>query len=178
MIFTIASIVLGIILLIVWIVYNVRESYYSDWWPSLGLAVLAQFVVMLLFAFVGFIVAEAYPEEHRTTVASYENPLRAIQTGSGVTGSFFLSSGTVEGYRTINYITTKTDEDGESYSYIGSVHASSSRIYEGDTSPRIEVIDTTSFHEKWFPWPLSTERTFKFYVPADSVLENYTISNE
>lgn len=99
--------------------------------------------------------------------------LRAISSSSTVQGSFFLGAGYVDGKRTLNYI---AQEDG--WSRIDRGIASASRIYEDAEKPT--VIEYTHWYSNgWvIPWEFKTGYSWDFHVPAESILEDFTIANE
>lgn len=100
--------------------------------------------------------------------------LRAIGSDSDIEGRFyFLGGGYVNEERVLNYIAEK---DG--YSYLGVAEASRSKIFEDESqSPYVDTYKV-DFSNGWFvPWVVFTHTYYEFHIPADSVVEDYTVLN-
>lgn len=106
-------------------------------------------------------------------VTDETHDLRAISSSSSVQGRFFLGSGYVDGKRTLNYI---AQEDG--YSRLGQGIASASRVYEDTDKPTVTEY-THWYSNGWVvPFDVKTGSAWDFHIPADSILEDFTITNE
>lgn len=147
------------------------------WWWFLedgwAYAFLFSFATAALAFIVGaglLALAALIPGEKRTD-ETFE--LRALATSSTVHGRFFLGSGTVDGKRTLNYI---AKEDG--YSRLGQGVASASRVYEDTERPTVTEY-TFWYSNGWVvPWEVVTGYSWDFHVPAGSILEDFTLTNE
>jgi hypothetical protein len=110
--------------------------------------------------------------------AKYVTPLKALATGSKVTGRFYLGSGSIEGKRTVNYITADGDRN-----YIRQQDASASVVIEDITTGQPHMIALQKCYESpWImPWKMCKDINegiaFEFHVPAGSVLSDYTVDN-
>lgn len=115
------------------------------------------------------------------TQEEYRVPLKALAASQSVEGHFFLGSGSVNGKRTINYITADGNRN-----YLQEADASRSTVIE-DT-PVAAGPHLTAFNQcmnnPWIaPWqmcrPLNAdERSMEFHIPAGSVLSDYTVDNK
>lgn len=143
-------------------------------WDGWGWAFVPALLAAVISALVGgglLALAFLIPGE-KITSETYE--LRAISSSSAVQGKFFLGSGYVNGKRTLNYI---AQEDG--YSRLGQAIAGpSARVYEDSDDPT--VIEYTFWYSNgWVaPWEVETGYAWDFHVPADSILEDFTITND
>lgn len=101
--------------------------------------------------------------------------LRAVNTGSTVTGRFFLGSGQIDGKRTFSYVYKEGD-----WTRVGQVDAAESRVAENATPETAHMVTTTTDYSIWWiaPWVLWTDINHDFHVPADSVIESYEIGAE
>lgn len=97
--------------------------------------------------------------------------LRALNTGSEISGSFFLGSGSVDEERMIFFV-AQTD----SYAYLDERRADRSRVIEHDGAPQMVTVAT--WVDNWIiaPFPIRSRDRFDFYVPPGSVLEQFGVS--
>jgi len=122
------------------------------------------------------VLCSVIPANDKTEDAGTEN-LQALSISSSITGrfsgGFFVSSGYVDGMRTLNFVARQADGGFR----VDAVWAVNSRIYEGNDKPTI----STTFHSYsngWLiPWDVRNNTTYRFDVPKGSVLEGYTVDN-
>lgn len=108
--------------------------------------------------------------------------LRSLGTASETEGRFyFLGGGYIDEQRTLNFITQDEITGGN---YVRSVAADDSVIFEDSSeAPRLETWEssvTKTGDTFWFPFTFpstKTVTTYKFYIPEESILNDYTISN-
>lgn len=114
------------------------------------------------------IIASTGPQVVRSTTQ-----LAALSTGDGITGHFFLGSGTVDSKRVLNYI---ADDDG--LYTLEQVDADKATIRQGDYVPHVDQLATVR-NDWWLaPFPVvGSFGDYAFYIPAGSILESYQIQN-
>jgi hypothetical protein len=167
-------------------------------WILLGIAALIPIVVAIFFfmdegflAGVGFffvsaflaacglglvaLILSAIAAGTGWTDTRYETrDLRALGNSSSIEGRFyFLGGGYIDGKRVLNYI---VQQDG--YSTLEQADANDSRIFEDEQESPYVYSAYSERKNTWLvPWPVLGGEAHDFHIPADSILENYTIDN-
>jgi hypothetical protein len=134
-------------------------------------AIAGTLLLMIAGAIVVGITATLKP-----TIASTA-PLKALATSKSVSGTFFLGSGSINGKRTINYITADGNRN-----YVREADASTAVVIEDSpTSPSIVELKECADNPWVMPWTfcrgIEGVKT-EFHVPAGSVLSDYTVDNK
>lgn len=96
--------------------------------------------------------------------------LRALNTGSEVSGSFFLGSGSIDEERMIFFVA-----DAGGYAYLDERRADRSRIIEHDGTPQMVTVTTWVDNPIIAPFPIKSRDRYDFYVPPGSVLEQFEV---
>lgn len=101
--------------------------------------------------------------------------LKALGNNSALEGrSYFLGGGYIKDKRVLNFISQR---DGGAIR-VEQAEAEDATIFEGspDATVQIKHYDYTN---GWVsPWPLGDAYEYTFRIPADSVLESYTLDNK
>jgi hypothetical protein len=147
---------------------------YLDGGLGMGIFLL---IVYSAVAFGILNLAVVLPASYQESTDSYTKTysLQALDTGSTVTGRFYLGYGTINGSRTLNYIT----KDSKGGYHIEQADAEWSTVYEKSDSTRVKV--STYSNYRWWLAPMrftDFAKTYTFYVPANSILQNYSITNK
>ena len=167
-------IILCILVVAVWVIGALWEE--TEGYGIGGGIVLGFFYAMsaaIIATFVFFICLFNIPANDKTEDGGTES-LQALSTSSSIQGrSFFLSSGYVNGVRTLNFIVHQPDGGFR----VEQADASDSLIYEGTSKPTVSAT-FHSYSNGWvLPWDIRQGTTYRFDVPQGSVLEGYTVDN-
>lgn len=165
MIFWILLALAVVAVVLTYIYWGCDEGWLFAFMPAILAAVVSAVVVGLLM-----LLATLIPGD-RTTSETYD--LRAIGTSSSAEGRFFLGSGQIDGKRTLNYI---AQEDG--WSRVDQAFADDSRVFEDTDEPTVTEYSHLYWNEWVWPVAWKVGESWDFHVPAGSVLEDYTITNE
>jgi hypothetical protein len=170
MIFWIVLAVVGVAVLVAFVLGWRSWSDIYDGFMAAGVTLAIGFFVFVIGAFVlSGIAADTGTDEPRTDTSE----LRALSTGSSVEGAFFLGGGYIDGKRVLNYV---VQHDG--YSTLEQIDAALCRIYEdGDANPRFVVTTTDRYNRLLVPWAVKVRNQYDFHIPANSILESFTIDN-
>lgn len=166
-------VIAGLVTLVVFIIaYFINRGDY-DMWYSIGMATgMAGFFSLLLFGVFGQIYGRGladYPAERYTTLVN-------LSDGAGVSGSFFLGSGTID--TTPVYMYYAQDNKGRYRLY--HVNASQSYVTYTDETPTL-VIHGKEMNDKWysldtgFATPEYADDVYEFRVPRGSIKQNFNL---
>lgn len=160
---------LAIIGVIITFVYNAYEG--------VGFAFLTAFLAAVVGGVAGLIiiaVLSIWFGPSWQPKGSNDHELVALQTDSSLQGrSYFLSGGYINDVRVLNYIT----EDDGAYQ-LAEADASASLIYQDSTDATV-TINEWDMENPWFaPWSFGHTHTYVFHVPAESILSDYTVTND
>jgi hypothetical protein len=143
------------------------------------LSAIGSFFLTGFFSLIGLVLASILISgiaavTGETRELSDTEDLRALGSNSSIEGrSYFLGGGYIEGKRVLNYIVRR---DG--YSTLEQVDADQSRIFEDvSDSPYLETFYFITSNPWVVPWDVWTRYRYDFHIPADSILEGYTIDN-
>lgn len=101
--------------------------------------------------------------------------LKALGNNSALEGrSYFLGGGYVKEKRVLNFITQR---DGGAIR-VEQAEAEDSTIFEGSQDTTVRVLHFDHNNGWVAPWPLGSHTEYTFRIPADSVLESYTLDND
>lgn len=142
----------------------------DDGW---GFAALVSIVAAMLSALVGGGLLALSLLIPGTVVREQTHPLRAIGDSSSIEGRFYLGSGYIGGSRQLNYI-----KQGDGYSMVASAPGESSRVFEGSSGPSVIEYEHVYSNAWVIPWEFRIGWTYDFHVPAGSILEDYSITNQ
>lgn len=149
-------------------------AFLDDLGMGIGFGLLSAFLAAICSAIVGggvLALSLIWIPGEKVTHETF--PLRALATSSTVQGRFFLGSGYVDGKRTLNYV---AQDDG--FARIDQGIGSASRIFEGAEKPTVTEY-TYWYSNGWvIPWEFTTGYSWDFRIPAGSILEDYTITNQ
>lgn len=148
---------------------------WSIWKDILGLCITG--VVLLLLPLIVLLTAYSggmfgIPSE---TVVQENLKLSSVTTPSG---NFYASSNhDSEGGRIINF-TMKKEEDGQEWNEIRSVSGDKTKIFTNKNEEPYYLsekrVNTTFLVVPWVQ-DIKYSDTYKFYIPEDSIIENYEI---
>lgn len=109
-----------------------------------------------------------------TQTGSDRYQLRAVGTGAGMHGEFYLGTGYVNSTEVLNYITQSPAGDVR----VDSAKASDSVVRE-DGGKAVDVQHWRMDGPWWFvPWDFGHRDTYTFHVPAGSVQGGYEVSTK
>lgn len=153
------------------VILTVCFSFWNE--GNFVIAILQGIIALLLVIVPFFILFSVIPPNDKTEVGGTES-LQALSTSSSIQGrSFFLGSGYINGVRTLNFIVHQSDGGFR----VEQANASDSLIYEGTQQPIVSMT-FHSYSNGWvIPWDIRQSTTYRFDVPAGSVLEGYTVDN-
>jgi hypothetical protein len=122
--------------------------------------ILCALLILILISIACSMPAAAVmPKDNCTSV-----PLVALNLGSEIKGTFFLTSGYIGNQEMVRYLY----QDSNGAIRFGKIHAEYVYIYEGDFAPHLEYCFVGSFDENYSP--------HKFYVPPNTVLREFNFS--
>lgn len=131
--------------------------------------------VVVALGVVGIIAgATGKPEVVNTDKA----PLTALNTGTDISGRFFLGTGSINGEPSFTYVFEQEDGGFQ----LSSANAIQSSVYEvDDATPHVEIDNyRLKPNEFWSPmswmFNINYDSIYRFYVPKGSVLQNYQVA--
>ena len=158
--------------------WNLRDGNYvgeSIVYAIMGGGLLGAFGWGLVFLVINGVWGER--DIKNELVADRSIALKALGTDSEVSGrSYYLGGGYVGEQRVLNYITKGTDGSIR----VASAKAWASTIKEdaGPDEARVRIMDWKQSQKWLWPWDGATTTYYEFHIPADSVVESYTIDNK
>lgn len=108
--------------------------------------------------------------EHTEKVG--EAKLAALADNVGPSGSFFLGSGNIDDEASFFYY----EKNGDAYT-LEHVDADNVTIVESSETPRIEFYESVTNNQFWHLGGMG-ERSYKFYIPEGSIMNNFTLDAE
>jgi len=141
------------------------------WGLGTGLlaAVISAFVGALIFIAFCFLPLSA------DLVSDNTYKLKALGNSNAIEGrSYFLGGGYVKDKRVLNFISQR---DGGGIR-VEQAEAEHSTVFEGSQEATVQARHF-DYNNGWVaPWPLGSGTEYTFRIPADSVLESYTLDNK
>lgn len=162
--------IVGVVTIGTWLYYG---SEWGEWLEGVLFAILASIISTIVLGIVFVIIgANTKLEEISSETNSYD--LKSLGNSKDVEGSFsgtvFVSRGYIGEKQVFNYIRS----EGEGV-VLRQQDATSSVIYEGDYTPRVEIT-AYEMGSPWLsPWTSKTY-TAAFYVPEGTVATTYEVT--
>lgn len=166
--FILAAVISLFFAVALWIItYQDSYSWAGRWIGSTFGAILVVAIGMgLLWVLPSYIITVAQGDSGMMRVADSQTPLRALGTGSGGHGSFFLGSGYTEDGPIYTYLY----KDYEGGWAMDSVATESAQVFE--TKNGKAYLERAHYNASSNLWTLfSAPAELRFYVPAGSVQE-------
>lgn len=158
------------------ITFYVVGYFISLWWNYRQWdewAVSLCFLEAFVFAFAGVFVALLLPMNYVTT--TWRTEIVTLKDNNGVSGSFFLGSGVIEGQMRYVYYQKNNDSTYQ----MQQVDYYKARIKYTEGSPCIIITDIRtdeSFYNKWaFDFDDYIKQTYVFEVPKGSIKNAYEL---
>lgn len=150
-----------------------HKDRYSTALGGFGMGMLLSVGVGLIFVLIiGLTSALFKPELEEHSQATYD--LRAINTGSDISGTFYLGAGSIEGYRTLDFIMQYDNGSNR----VAEARADKSLIWEDSKNPTVTIHQLDG--EAWWiaPFPIVSDVEYTFHIPEGSILESTSITNK
>ena len=163
-----------LLVLVVLIAIGVFISEASD---SYGSPFMGAFLALFCGSVAGFIILCLFMFIPANTdlVSDDTYKLKALGNNNAIEGRFyFLGGGYVKDKRVLNYISQR---DGGAI-HVEQSEADDSVIYEGHDEATVQVRHFDHNNGWVAPWPIDSHTEYIFRIPADSVLESYTLDNK
>jgi hypothetical protein len=165
-------IVLAVAGIITGIIMHLKDDYGAG--SAVGfMSFLFGGVAVMVVAMVASLTSAATTVE----TGSERVTLTALSTSNSSTTvtNYFLGSSTVDGVKSLNYITEVEDGDG-TWSSVESAAADDSRIFQDEAGAPYVVITTFVGRSPILvPFSLSDSVTYDFHVPEDSVVSDFSV---
>lgn len=172
-----------VIVIVIGIIYAVREGYFEAFFPTAGITVVLALVSLIIIG------PGAEASATRTTELESTYTLRALVTKDSTESSgsavFFLGFGYAEGgsatVTSISYIQTAAD-GGNTLEKVG---ISDAVIYEdllpGETPYVEEWVEHFETTGAWLPWTVEgvsrfAPTVYRFHIPDGSIYEGYEVN--
>jgi hypothetical protein len=127
----------------------------------------------LIFAFMVLGTANIFIPKESKIVDETTVSLRALDTGSEISGRYFVGSAYISEKKVLEYISEANDGGMR----VESVPADKSVIYERDEATPKLVIKTYEESNSWLaPEALYSYKNYEFSIPKGSVKESYSVS--
>jgi hypothetical protein len=139
---------------------------FTEWFEAIALAAAAGLLSALVggLALLGFMLI---PANH---IRPHHYALASLGSTQGVSGEFFLGSGTVNGARELTYV----KQDGDHY-VATEADGDSSFIYQDTSGPSVTEYEWFYANGWVLPWNFDTGWSYDFHVPKGTILNDYRI---
>lgn len=174
MLFYILLAVIVVTVLSITIYYWVDSGDFVD---CIAFFFVVGFIGTIIFASLGGVVFGTIATDNSTivTTSRTDTPLTALNTGSEVSGRFFLGSGRIDSDSVFSYI-YETPEGGYR---LDSVYVDQATVYaDEETNPYMTTITWERKPDTfWAPFTLyGVSDTYEFHIPQGSILVDYTVT--
>lgn len=168
MIFWILAVIVALITLGAFVV-GIEDGFLWGLGTALWAALISGFIGGLVFLLFCLIPLNA------DLVSDNTHRLKALGNSNAIEGrSYFLGGGYVKDKRVLNFITQR--EGGAIR--VEQAKAEDSTVFEGAQESTVQVRHFDHNNGWVAPWPLGSHTEYIFRIPADSVLESYTLDNK
>lgn len=161
--------IIGPAIIVLVVVFGISVfKEYNGFWASLGFGMGGAVAAALVGLILGIGVGAALGT-HPEPVHNYQ--LLNIRDASGLSGSFFLGSGTIDEEPVFYYYARR--DDGSIF--LDHVFADYATIYETSEQPHIEITEEFSNHPKIAFSPDAGLKGANIYIPPNSVVTNFSL---